>query len=142
MKWTLLFFFLLLTTPIWACTCMEIQVEMDSSIIKSGSYETYLGTIVSRKRIKRNDRKFYVFRVRINQKYTLQTDRKYIKLITPTQSSACGFPFKIGRKYLITNGIDFTRNGIRRTSICLRNVLKKEATYDIKLIEAILNEDK
>jgi len=139
MRICILIIFFGFTTSSEACTCMSFPERIDSGDVNNQNLELFTGKIVSRKK-KRfgSSRPFYVYTLAVNQKFTLKSSERKIKIISPTTSGECGYLFKVGEEYLIsTSGIN-QKTGMRHTSICQRNALTKNASSEIELIQSMV----
>ncbi|NOQ71016.1 MAG: hypothetical protein GQ574_03380 [Crocinitomix sp.] len=139
MKTSLLFLLLSLTTYSDACTCFNVPEAIDSAIVNNPQVELFTGRIISRKRMSiESGRSYFVYTVKIKKRFTLNSEERKIQIISATQSSACGYRFAVGKKYLISTGKVNEASGMRHTSICRRNVLVKETQKELELIQSIV----
>lgn len=120
------------------CTCMTFPTEIDSEMVMNRDYEIFVGKIITKSVQYFGKHPYFIYTVKVKNKYTLNSTEKYVTLRTPTQGSACGFRFYVGRTYLITVHTNSDGNGIRDTSMCLRNVIANKATEELKLMERVI----
>jgi hypothetical protein len=118
---------------------MSFPTRIDSAAVNNENLELFTGTIISRKKKRLgSSRPFFVYTVKVQQKFTLKSSERKIKIVSRTTSGECGCLFKVGQEYLIsTSGVN-QKTGLRHTNICRRNARVENAKYEIELIQSIV----
>ncbi|MFD1552968.1 hypothetical protein [Putridiphycobacter roseus] len=141
---SILFVYLLFaTSSIYACSCRDRQMKIDSAMFSKSSNEIFLGKVLKiekeiiKKGYKRKHlRTMRVYTLEVKTNYSLSSEKSVVKIYTSTGN--CGINYELGETYLISASNTISKKIGRMSSYCRRNVLERDAYEEISLLNKLV----
>ena len=115
-----------------ACSCAGEISPPCGSLVMTGP--VFVGTVQSRREVppgREHSGPEYLFEFLVVEPFSGVTARN-VTVQTATDTAACGYPFEVGRTYLVYPWPD--ARGVLRASICSRTRPIEDATHDLDLL--------